>query len=279
MIRTLIILIVLSAPFSVDAQHRRMKKKVSYASGTLFGYVGYNRSGYAPSNIRFAGPGYDFTLQNAVAYDAGFDFTRPQYNASVGYYFKDHWAVSLNYDHMRYIFADNNRVNLSGTIDASAEAQWEGTYNGLPVVTHRDTFYYSNENGLDFIRLGITRTDMLVKLGDQGAFAISSNAGISLGGLLTTNEFNFGGREDLHTVSMSGYGLAAFVGLRLEFFRHVFLQSTFTGGFNHQVKVHTRPTDPSSFARQGYGYMMWDTGIGFFAYLRPKNGCDSCPVW
>ena len=115
------LLIALFFSFGVSpvlAQHKRMKKKVSYAEGTLFGYWGYNRSGYSKSNIRFVGPGYDFTLKGSVARDnpSPFDgsvyfnpnkITIPQFNARVGYYFKDHWAISFGYDHMKYIFADH----------------------------------------------------------------------------------------------------------------------------------------------------------------------------
>lgn len=288
--RYIALLLVILMPVVADAQYKRMKKKVSYAQGTLFGYWGYNRSGYTKSNIRFAGPGYDFTMQGAVAYDNPEKFdasvyfnpakiTIPQFNARLGYYFRDHWAISFGYDHMKYIFADNNQVNLSGHIDESVDAQWSGTYNAEPIVTHRDSFHYENSDGLNYLRLELTRTDTWLKVGDNDWFAVSTNAGIAAGGLLSFNDFTFAGLENRRTISMSGYGISAHLGLRLEFFRHVFLQTGFSGGLNHQVKVHTRPNDPSSYARHAYGYMMWDTALGFLFYIRSANACDSCPVW
>ncbi len=295
--RFLLLLVILTPLFSQAQGFKRMKKKVSYAKGTFFGYWGYNRAGYTKSNINFQGPGYDFTMQGAKSYDnpeefnftVYFDpnqFTVPQFNARIGYYFKDHWAISLGYDHMKYIFADHNQVNLSGTIDESVDSQWNGTFNGEPITTNRKFFHYENSDGVNYIRLELMRTDMLWKAGRNDWFAISSNLGLSTGGLLSYNDFILGEHpidnnsiNERKTISMSGYGLSAHVGLRLEFFRHIFLQSTFSGGLHHQLKVRTRPNDPSSYARHAYGFIMSDTVLGFLIYIRPTNSCDSCPVW
>lgn len=271
--------LVFFLPFASDAQHKRMKKKVSYGEGTLFIHAGFNRAGFSSSNVRFQGPGYDFTLQGVLASDGGLDFSLPPISASIGYYIRDHWAVSLGIDRMRYILSESNAVNLSGTIDEDLGSNWSGTYSAEPVVTQRDSFYYTNAGGLNYLRLGLTRTDMLVKLGSPESFAVSSNAGISIGPILTSNDFNFAGLETARTSAISGYGLAAHLGIRLEFFRTIYLQSTFSGGYHHQLKVHTRPNDPSSFARQMYGFIMWDNAIGVLLYIRPTNSCDSCPVW
>jgi hypothetical protein len=269
-----------------------MKKKVSNSNGTLFGYWGYNRSFYTNSNIRFVGPGYDFTLSGSKAHDNPEKFnpgvyfnptkiTIPQFNARIGYYFRDNWAISFGYDHMKYIFADQNEVHLSGSIDPGVDDVnfWSGTYNAEPVTTDRETFHYENSDGLNYLRLELTRTDQLVKLGSKDQFVISSNVGLSTGGLLSYNDFKFGGTESIRTISMSGYGLSLHVSPRFEFFRHIFIQSGIGTGFMHQTKVQTRANDPSSFARHSYGYLEWNTVVGFLLYIRPTNACDSCPVW
>lgn len=241
--------------------------------------------------MRFVGPGYDFTLGGAKAHDNQTPFgvtyfkfnslTVPQFNARVGYYLKNHWAISFGYDHMKYIFKDGNEVTLSGSINQGVDetGNWSGTYSGESIVTDRDDFHYENSDGLNFLRAEITRTDMLLAFGLEQQFVISSNLGASLGGLLSYNDYNFGGTATQRTVSLSGYGLAVHVGLRFEFFKHVFLQTQLSGGMNHQVKVRTRATDPTSFARHMYGYSEWSTVLGFLLYIRPTNSCDSCPVW
>lgn len=289
-----LILALLLAPMFTSAQStwKNKKQKISHAQGTLFGYWGYNRSAYTKSNIRFAGPGYDFTLGGARAHDnqsplsSGYywnptEFTIPQFNIRVGYYIKHHWAVSLGYDHMKYVFQDANEVTLSGEIDPGVDNvnNWSGIYSGEPVTTNRNTFHYENSDGLNYLRLELMRTDMLVAFGSNDQFAISSNVGVATGALLSYNDFDFAGTKSMRTISMSGYGLSAHAALRFEFFRHFFIQTQLSGGFNHQVKVRTRPNDSSSFARHAYGYGMYDTSVGFLLYIRPTNSCDSCPVW
>ena len=67
-----IVVICLLVSFISGAQSG--PKKVSFAKGTLYGYWGYNRSGYTKSNMRFVGSGYDFTMKGAVAHDNPSEF-------------------------------------------------------------------------------------------------------------------------------------------------------------------------------------------------------------
>ena len=290
---SILILALVFTPLLSTAQStwKNKKQKVSHAKGTLFGYWGYNRSKYTKSNMRFVGAGYDFTLQGAKAHDNPSSdlstyfsiktITVPQFNARIGYYFKNHWAISFGYDHMKYIFQDHNEVLLSGKIDPGVDnvTNWSGVYSGVPVVTDRNTFHYENSDGLNYLRFELLRTDMLVAFGTKDQFAISSNLSVGAGSLLSFNDFTFAGQKNMRTISMSGYGISGHASLRFEFFRHVFIQTKFGGGFNHQVKVRTRPNDPSAFARHSYGYVSFNTTVGFLLYIHPTNGCDSCPVW
>ncbi len=289
---TLLLALIFTPLFSTaQSTWKNKKQKVSHAQGTLFGYWGYNRSAYTKSNMRFVGPGYDFTLSGAVAHDnpssepaTYFDIktiTVPQFSARVGYYIKNHWAISFGYDHMKYIFQDKNEVTLSGEIDPGVDnvTNWSGVYNGVPIVTDRNTFHYENSDGLNYLRFELLRTDLLVAFGDKDQFAISTNLSVGAGTLLSFNDFDFAGQKNVRTISMSGYGISGHASLRFEFFRHVFIQTKLGGGFNHQLKVRTRPNDASSYARHAYGYGSFDTTVGFLLYIRPKNGCDTCPMW
>lgn len=272
---------------------KKQKQKISVAKGTLWGYWGYNRTAYTKSNLRFIGPGYDFTLQDVTAFDnqskvgQGYyinpaKITIPQFNARVGYYFKDHWSISFGYDHMKYVMADQNEVLLSGEFTPGVDASpnnWSGIYNAEPITTDRNYLHYENSDGLNYLRFELTRSDMLFGFGSEQQLVITSNLGVAAGGLLSFNDFTFAGKKNVRTISMSGYGLSAHVGLRFEFFKHVFLQSTLSGGFHHQLAVHNRPADASAITKHKYGYGELHTVIGFLFYIRPTNSCDSCPVW
>lgn len=276
---------------SIFAQKHKYKKvKNSVGKGTFFFDWGYNRTVYSKSDIRFRGAGYDFTVKNSVAKDNPsklgwhyLDLTRisvPQFNYRIGYYFKNHWAISFGQDHMKYIFADQNHVQISGHIDPGVDqaTYLSGDYDNYDFVTNRNTFHYENSNGLNYLHFKLTRSDQWYET-KSGWFGFTTNAGVSLGGILSFNDFTFGGQKDMVTISLSGYGISANVGLRLEFFQHVYLQANYAGGFMHQAHVKTRPNDASAYASQKYGFMKIDAEIGALFYFRTKNNCNSCPNW
>lgn len=276
--------------FSSLAFGQQSKPKKSWARGTLYGYWGYNRAIYTQSDIRFVGYGYDFTLHNSKAHDRPAPLSRayinpslitvPQFNARIGYMIRNNWGLSFGYDHLKYIFSDGNEVLLSGNIDAGVDevTNWSGTYDNEPITTSEENFHYENSNGLNYLRLELSRIDPWYQTNNE-KFTVSTSLGLSTGGLLSFNDFTFAGRKDVVTISMSGYAISAHVGARLEFFRHVFLQGNLGGGFMHQVRVKTRPNDASAFARQKYGYLERNLVLGFLLYLRPTNDCNSCPKW
>src|SRR5690606_23366644 len=127
--KNLIVLILIAVPFLSEGQ--KSKPKVSYAKGTVYGYWGYNRSAYTKSNMRFVGPDYDFTLTKVKAADNpstdirqyvnANTITVPQFNARIGYYFKNHWAISLGYDHLKYLMNDGNQVKIYGNIEPGVD--------------------------------------------------------------------------------------------------------------------------------------------------------------
>ena len=288
MARLLSVLLLIILPIGLQAQLSR-KQRVSYAQGNFFGYWGYNRSYYTKSDIYFTGTGYDFHLDGSVAKDNPSyqikqyinptTITVPQFNARFGYYFKDHYAISLGYDHMKYIFKDQNNVLLSGTIDPGVDnvTFGAGIYDNKPVITDRNTFHYENSNGLNYIRAELTRTDLLFKVGKS--FAITSNASFGTGVLLSYNDFTFAGQKDMVTISLSGFALSGHAALRFEFWNLLFLRTGFSGGYMNQLHVKTRPDDASAFARHQYGYLQFDTALGFQFFVQPKHKCNTCPNW
>ncbi|MBT6514413.1 MAG: hypothetical protein HOK65_06555, partial [Crocinitomicaceae bacterium] len=88
--RLLILILLISSSNVVFGQDAHRK-------GNIYGLWGYNRSIYAPSDIKFEGQDYNFVLYDAKAVDFPsefnpsvyfglFTFTIPQYNYRVGYF-------------------------------------------------------------------------------------------------------------------------------------------------------------------------------------------------
>lgn len=287
------VLITLSILLTVSTIFAQRKSNIvtSTDKNTYFVYWGYNRSGYTQSDLRFVGTGYDFTMANVTASDHPERFsaenyfsidkiTIPQFNLRIGYYFKKNWALTIGYDHLKYIFDNGNNVQLSGHVDPGVDTvtNLSGDYNGQEFVTNRNTFHYENSNGLNYIRAELMRSQELLSFGRKRQFVVTGNLGLSSGAILSINDFNFAGQFDRYTASISGYGLSLHSGLRLEFFRHLFLQGNLNGGFIHQLHVKTRPNDPYAFARQKFGYYEYNVVVGWLFHIKGKKDCD-CPHW
>ena len=263
--------------------------KDSQAKRAMFVYWGYNRSFYTDSKISFFGPGYDFSLVGVQATDRPSpDFityvdpstlTVPQFNARIGFNFKKKWALSFGYDHMKYVIVHGPTYLLSGRINPLIDpiSNWSGDYNAEPVTTDESTLHYENTNGMNYIRAEISHIDKLVRA--SNAFAIYSVSGLGAGLVLNYNDFTFAGEKSMTTLSMSGVGASAHIGIRFEFFRHFFLQANNSVGFLYQHRVKTRGNDPYAYARQSLGYFQSDIVLGGIFYLRPKDNCNTCPNW
>jgi len=287
-----ILFILLIAPIlsPIYGQNNANTERNSTQKGNFFFYWGYNRSAYSKSDIRFKGKDYDFTMANASATDnyakfgsVYFDLTRitiPQFNVRLGYYFKDNWALSFGQDHMKYIFADQNKVQLTGYVTPGSDPTgvFSGNYDHQDFVTDRNSFHYENSDGLNYLRFELTRSDQWYKTQNR-LFALTTQLGISLGGILSFNDFDFAGTKNMRTISMSGYGLSAHLGVRLEFFERIFLQASSGNGFMHQLKVRTRPNDKKASASHTFFYSEFNGVIGVFFRINGKNDCNTCPKW
>ena len=288
-----LLLLTMSLLFSGFSQRRnKAKPKKSFNAGAIFFHWGYNRDFYTKSDINFTGPGYDFTLQDcqavdrqeSLSYENYFKFnniTIPQYNIRIGYMIKKNWAISLGFDHMKYILKDNLPYQLSGTINPGVdlEANWSGTYINEPMITQEATFHYENSNGLNYIRAEVSRVDQWYRQRNSAWFAVSSLFGAGAGAIVSMNDFTFAGRKSLDTQSLSGMALSLQADLRLEFFRHFYIQPGIGSGFMLQNNVKTRPEDFNSVASQQFGYMEAHILFGLLFYLKPINACDACPQW
>jgi hypothetical protein len=286
-----VVLIAFLLPFYQLAQTHKRKPKVSFSKGTFFGYYGYNRSWYSNSTLNLTGPGYQFSLKGMAAHDMPnpldpgiqlnpLRFTTGQYDVRFGYYFKNHFAISLGYDKLKYEMQNGDQVLLSGNLNAGVDTvnYWSGSYTNDPVTLSNNTFHYSN-SGLNYIRCELTRTDQWLAAGMDQQVVLSTNLGVGFGGLVSDNTLLFAGKEDAEYRSFSGFALSGHFGIRFEFFRHVFVQSNFSGGYMSQTHVGTRINDSNAFASQKFAFMQFDTNVGFLFYIRPTNNCNTCPVW
>ena len=267
---------------------KRQKPKNSMAKGTGFISWGYNRSAYTRSTINFTGAGYDFSLKGVKATDRPstklseyFNPTKitiPQFNIRAGYNFKNYWNISVGYDHLKYVMVHGQEYLLNGRINGGIDPNWSGNLSDKIVVTNDKDFHYENSNGMNYIRVELTKVRNIVR-NRRDNFTMSYLLGVSSGAILSFNDFTFGGKKDVATVSLSGIGLSGHAGMRFEFFKYVFLQTNVAAGVLKQISVRTRANEYNAIAKQTFGYVEGNIVLGAFFYIRPTNSCDSCPAW
>jgi len=287
----LLVIALLMISFNGFSQKHKKAKKNQYsiAKGALFGYWGYNISSYTRSTIRFVGPGYDFKLAHAYAHDRPeykirqyfrpTTWTIPQYNIRLGYFFKDHWAIAAGMDHLKYVLGNYNQVPLTGHIDPSLNTPWVGDHVNMPVVTRNEEFHYENTDGNNYIHFDVIYAKYLYRT-RQGEFAITAMGGLGAGGIVSVDDFTFAGTKTMKRYSLSGYGITGLVGIRLEFFKHFFINTEVSGGFMHQVKVLNRPNTKDYYTSHYFGEAMFQIDLGGIVYIHSKkNSCDTCPKW
>src|ERR1700733_4255431 len=126
-VRTLFtgIVLFLLLPFAGNAQtdlpHRR---------GEFYFSWGYNTETFTHSNLKIDQPslGNNYVFDNIKGHDhKGWNegllseaLTIPQYNYRIGYFFgnKKDLGIEINFDHTKFIFADNQVVHIKGTMNS-----------------------------------------------------------------------------------------------------------------------------------------------------------------
>ncbi len=261
-------------------------KKYSNGSGTLYLNWGYNRSIYSQSDIRFKSRVYDFTLKGALAEDKQSkkigefaqlsSFTVPQYNFKAGYYFRNKYALSFSFDKMKYLFKNANQVLIDGYVNDGVDSVFSGIYSNQQLITNSLDFHY--ENQVNYFRFDINRTEKLYQNRAKN-FAISFNAGLGIGFVVNSTDFNFESNFTRNINSLSGFGISGQGSFRFEFFKNFFVQAELSGGSIQQSKVKTRMYDKEVYANQQFWYGQRAIYAGVLIYFKPVNGCSDCPVW
>lgn len=255
----------------------------------MYFYWGYNRSIYSKSDINFQGPGYNFIAEDVHAHDRpSTEFatyvnprkmTIPQFNIRVGYYYVDHWDISIGYDHMKYVMTSNQNLYLIGEINSTTNSELHGIYDkssGKIPIREQD-LHYENTNGLNYISVQLNNTTPRYMTRNQ-KFAIHQRLGFGLGPVVTQTDFFWDGEEYHSRFAVAGYGLSLHTGVRFDFFNRFFLQSNWSGGFIHLPHNRTIQDAPD-FAKHKFVYGQWELLGGIVFYVRAINGCDSCPNW
>jgi len=195
---------------------------------------GYNRAFYKPSDIHFQGDGYDFTLLQARAEDMPekfskiyFDlsqFTVPQFQFRLGYYFSKNTAVSAGWDHMKYHLIPVQLLHMSGYIDPEKYPStiYSGNFTDTPVLYTGEFMDYHHSDGFNFVRLAIEQRLPFWST-CNGKITAAMNGSASLGAMIPWTDFTFFGTHHRNKLHVAGYGASLSAAFRIEFLQYLFL--------------------------------------------------------
>lgn len=221
-------------------QNRKFQK------GRFFFFWGWNRDQFSKSDIHFKGNDYDFTLADVVAKDRPIPFgfnphldprriTLPQYNFRIGYFFKNHYALSIGIDHMKYVVQQNQVVKITGSIN-KFESAYNGTYINDTVTLRTGFLKFEHTNGLNYFNIDGRRYDEIIV---AGKLRLNLLEGLGIGILIPKTDATLLGMQRHDAFHLSGYGFNALLGIQLPVYRSLFIQTELKGGYINMPDILT----------------------------------------
>lgn len=219
---------------------------VPHKKGSFYLYWGWNRGAYTRSDLHFTGTDYDFTLKDVIANDRQSLFKArlylnpktlsiPQYNLRLGYYFKDHYQLSVGVDHMKYVMKNDQTVEINGQISHSGTT-YDGTYDHQNIVLAKQFLLFEHTDGLNYLNAEIRRSDVLYS---RKWVTLSVNEGGGIGALMPRTNTTLLNNPRYDEFHLAGYGMGLVGALNVTFFKYFFIQSEIKGGFIHMPDIRT----------------------------------------
>ncbi|WP_264523606.1 MULTISPECIES: hypothetical protein [unclassified Flavobacterium] len=249
-----------------------VQRYTAHNKGKFFVSWGGNRDSYTKSDVNFRGKDYNFTVDNMKAHDKPkgwhidyvnpVNMTIPQTNFRMGYFFSDHYSVSVGWDHMKYVMSQNQTANVNGYINLpvdQAGSIYNGVYNNRPVdmsqggaqeggfgkgeVGSGTAFLmYEHTDGLNYINTEVSRHDDISKLfgiTNTDKIQVNLTEGVGVGLLYPKTNTTLLGKERHDDFHISGYGLSAKAGINLTFFKYFYIQGELKGGYINMQDIRT----------------------------------------
>lgn len=279
------ILLLLSSFFlsSIYSQQEPIKKAkfTDHNKGKFYIFWGGNRESFSKSDIHFSGTNYNFTIENAVSEDKPkgwhLDYvnparmTIPQTNLRIGYFISDHYNISIGYDHMKYVFSQDQVANVTGYVNLPSSESgsiYNGTYANTPVnfYTNYDDYdqnllppflTFEHTDGLNYINSEFCRVDDLTKLfsiGNSDVFQINLLEGIGAGLLFPKTNARLLGKARYDEFHVSGFGISAKIGLNFTFLKYFFIETELKKGYIDMNNIRTT-NDTSDKAEQNFFFL------------------------
>ena len=248
--------------------------------GKFYFYWGWNKSQYNYSDITFKGDDYDFTLSNVGAKDRQTQWdsdvymnptnmTIPQTVGRIGYYFHDHWNISIGVDHMKYVMVSQQFATIDGYIDLQDPvSEFNGVYDNAPIYIDEDFLEFEHTDGLNYVNMEISRVDNLGDYLKWNSKKIQLNIleSFGIGVFYPKTNTTLLSKERYDEYHFSGFGLSLKGGINLTLFDHFFVQAELKTGYLNMPNIRTTPSTADS-ASQEFFFFQRNISFGYVFQL------------
>lgn len=224
--------------------------------GSFFAFWGYNRSAYTNSDIKFVGPGYEFTLDNVVAKDAPTPlheinkyinpalFSIPQFNLHVGYFLKDNLSISIGWDHMKYVMVNNQTVPITGFISPrvsmptqEVNPMYVGTFDHQKFqVASSDFLTFEHTDGFNYASVEI---EHYRSIWSKNRLSLDWVNGAGIGLVVPRSDVRLFTLGKNHFWNMAGAGASIKSGLRFNMSKRFFFDAMLKTGYTQLWDIRT----------------------------------------
>lgn len=246
--KVLVLFILMHWFFSLSAQEQQPPSDLCHCpsmakagKGTFYLTYGYNLDWFTKSDIHFRDlttENYDFTLYNVKAEDRpGLkdyfhqNLTIPQYSYRFGYFLNDKndLGFEINYDHVKYIAIQDQQLHIKGQI--------HGEYFDKDTTLAENFIRYEHTNGANYLMInGVKRLNFLHAKNELHWLSGMFRAG---GGIvLPRSDTWLWGHHRNDSYHIAGYVLGIDVGLRYDFLKHFFMETSGKGAFANYTNIY-----------------------------------------
>jgi hypothetical protein len=258
------------------------QKGVNYSNtkkGQVYIMWGWNRAAYTRSNISFKGDDYDFKLQKVVAHDrpTAFKFddylkidrlTIPQTNFKLGYFIRKNLAITIGFDHMKYVMDKDQTVSMTGVI--GRDGAYKGSYDGDKKLTD-DFLTFEHTDGLNYINVEVEKYRNLYHA-SSNKFMVDVLIGGGAGVLMPRTDIKLLNYDRSDQFHISGFGLSLKAGIQATVFKHLVIKLENKNGYINMPDLILHKKGISGRGKQAFFFTALDGMIGYiFSFHNKKN--------
>ncbi|MFZ1527432.1 MAG: hypothetical protein WAT19_01700 [Ferruginibacter sp.] len=244
------------------------QKKEKWLKGMYIQW-GYNKEWYTRSNIHFRMSNGDrFTLHKAKAHDKpDYDdifktpgqISIPQYNYRIGFYLnsKRTRSVELNFDHIKYVVTDGQKLRISGIINGVKA-------DGDSIMNKYNFLHFEHTDGGNLLHINYAQQNTLLKnhAGTRPLLKLIWKAGAGIN--IPRTDFTWKGDRLNNNFHVAGYNISAEAGTRFYASKRLFAEFTGkTGYVRYANALADTEGSRGNRANHGIGYFELVGTVGY----------------